>query len=144
VKVGKVGKVGDGYQLFVIMRGVMEMPEKKTFTFDQARNAGESLGVDWRKFTVNQFRYGMDVELEHGNRDPGTNVTGDDMMTTAKIALAHLNEYPDYYKRLKVMENEAEKFWNKKKSQDRRVLVTAGVSVVVGILGYLYQKLEKK
>jgi hypothetical protein len=42
------------------------------------------------------------------------------------------------------MENKAEKFWNKKKSQDRRVLVTAGVSVVVGILGYLYQKLEKK
>ena len=120
------------------------MPDKKTFTFDQAMKTGESLGVDWRKFTVNQFRYGMDVELEHGNRDPGTNVTDDDLMTTAKIALAHLNEYPDYYKRLKVMENEAEKFWRKKKSQDRRVLVTACVSAAVGILGYLYQKLEKK
>jgi histidinol-phosphate/aromatic aminotransferase/cobyric acid decarboxylase-like protein len=122
----------------------MEMAEKKTFTFDQARKAGESLGVDWRKFGVNQFRYGMDVELEHGMRDAGTNVTGDDMMTTAKIALAHLNEYPDYYKRLKVMENEAEKFWSKKKSQDRNVLVMAGVSAAIGILGYLYQKLEKK
>jgi hypothetical protein len=122
----------------------MEMPEKKTFTFDQARKAGESLGVDWRSFTVNQLRDGMDVELEHGNRDPGTNVTDDDLMATAKIALAHLNEYPDYYKRLKVMENEAEKFWSKKKSQDRRVLISAVVSAAVGILGYLYQKLEKK
>lgn len=122
----------------------MEMPEKKTFTFDQARKAGETLGVDWRKFSVNQFRYGMDVELEHGMRYAGTNVTDDDMMTTAKIALAHLNEYPDYYKRLKVMENEAEKFWDKKRSQDRRVLITAGLSLVVGIFGYVYQKLEKK
>jgi len=126
------------------MRGVMEMPEKKTFTFDQARKAGEALGVDWKKFTVNQFRYGMDVELEHGKRDAGTNVTDDDMMATAKIALAHLNEYPDYYKRLRVMENEAEKFWNKKRSQDNRLLVTAGLSVLAGILGYVYQRLEKR
>lgn len=120
------------------------MPEKKTFTFDQARKAGEALGVDWRMFTVNQFRYGMDVELEHGKRDAGTNVTDDDMMTTAKIALAHLNEYPDYYKRLRVMENEAEKFWSKKKSQDNRLLVMAGMSLAAGILSYVYQRLEKK
>lgn len=120
------------------------MPEKKTFTIDQAREAGKALGVDWSSFTVNQFRYGMDVELEHGNRDPGTNVTDNDMMTTAKIALAHLNEYPDYYKRLKVLESEAEKFWSKKKSEDRRVVISAGLSIVVGILAYLYQKLEKK
>jgi len=120
------------------------LPEKKTFTIDQAREAGKALGVDWRSFTVNQFRYGMDVELEHGNRDPGTNVTDNDMMTTAKIALAHLNEYPDYYKRLKVLESEAEKFWSKKKSEDRRVVISAGLSIVVGILAYLYQKLEKK
>lgn len=122
----------------------MEMPVKKTFTFDQARKAGEALGVDWRRFTVNQFRYGMDVELEHGKRYAGTNVTDDDLMTTAKIALAHLNEYPDYYKRLRVMENEAEKFWSKKKSQDNQLLVMAGLSLAAGILSYLYQRLEKK
>jgi hypothetical protein len=116
------------------------MAEKKVFTFDQARRAGEALGADWRKFSVNQLRQGMDVELEHGTRDSGTNVTDDDLTTTAKIALAHLNEYPDYYKRLNKMEKEAEKYWGEKKSQEKRLLVTAALSAVVGILGYVYQK----
>jgi len=57
---------------------------------------------------------GLDVELEHGKRDPITNVTNDDPILTGKIALAHLNEFPDYYKRLKDMEEKAEKFWEKK------------------------------
>jgi hypothetical protein len=56
---------------------------------------------------------GMDVELEHGLRDPATNVTNDDPLTTGKIALAHLTEFPDYYTRLAKMEKEAEDFWNK-------------------------------
>lgn len=116
------------------------MAKKKVFTLDQARKAGEAIGADWRKFTVNQFRNGMDVELEHGTRDEGTNVTDDDIMTTAKIALAHLNEYPDYYKRLEKLEKEAEKYWGKKRSQEKRLLVTAALSAVVGILGYVYQK----
>jgi hypothetical protein len=60
---------------------------------------------------VEQFRMGMDVELEHGRHDPETNVTDDDVVTTAKIARAHLNEFPDYYSRLAVMEAEAERFW---------------------------------
>ena len=51
----------------------------------------------------------MDVELEHGLRDPATNVTGDDATTTGKIALAHLNEFPDYYTRLERMEADAER-----------------------------------
>jgi len=50
----------------------------------------------------------MDVELEHGTRDPQTNVTGDDVIMTAKTARAHLNEFPDYYTRLAKMEAEAE------------------------------------
>jgi hypothetical protein len=53
----------------------------------------------------------MDVELEHGARDPETNVTDDDIVVTAKIARAHLNEFPDYYSRLVVMEAEAEAYW---------------------------------
>jgi hypothetical protein len=52
----------------------------------------------------------MDVELEHGSRDPKTDVTGSDPIITGKIALAHLNEFPDYYTRLEAMENEAERF----------------------------------
>jgi hypothetical protein len=56
----------------------------------------------------------MDVELEHGKRDPHTNVTDDDPLTTGKIALAHLNEFPDYYTRLDRMEEEADVYWAKR------------------------------
>jgi len=56
---------------------------------------------------------GLEVELEHGARDPETNVTHDDPLLTGKIALAHLNEFPDYYTRLAKMEKEADEFWAK-------------------------------
>jgi len=90
------------------------MPEKRHFEIDEAKTVGESLGIDWTKFDTEQFRMGMDVELEHGTRDSRTNVSNDDSMTTGKIALAHLNEFPDYYTRLEKMEKEAENFWKKK------------------------------
>ena len=88
------------------------MTEKRVFTAEQAKEIGEKLGIDWSKFDVEQFRKGMDVELEHGKTDPHTNVSDDDPLTTGKIALAHLNEFPDYYTRLTEMEEEAEKFWD--------------------------------
>ena len=84
--------------------------EKKHFTAEEAKRIGESLGIDWSRFDVEQYRMGMDVELEHGSRDPATNVTNDDPGVTGKIALAHLNEFPDYYTRLEEMEEEAERF----------------------------------
>ena len=80
------------------------MENKKRFTAKEAKKIGEELGIDWSKFDVEQFRMGMDVELEHGLVDPQTNVTNDDSLMTGKIALAHLNEFPDYYTRLKEME----------------------------------------
>jgi len=86
---------------------------KKVFTTEQAKEIGEKLGIDWGKWDVDQFRRGMDVELEHGKVDPHTNVTNDDPLTTGKIALAHLNEFPDYYTRLDKMEKEADEFWGK-------------------------------
>jgi Protein of unknown function (DUF5661) len=87
------------------------MTPKKQFTEEEAREVGEKVGIDWSSapFDVEQFRMGMDVELEHGSHDPATDVTGDDAITTGKIALAHLNEFPDYYTRLARMEAEAEK-----------------------------------
>ncbi len=88
---------------------------KKNFTADEAKKIGEELGIDWSKFDLEQFRRGMDVELEHGTRDPHTNVTNDDPLTTGKIALAHLNEFPDYYTRLDKLEKEADAFWGKAK-----------------------------
>lgn len=81
------------------------------FTNEDAKIVGEKLGLNWDKFDIDQFRRGMDVELEHGLVDPHTNVTSDDPLLTGKIALAHLNEFPDYYDRLEKMEKEAEQFW---------------------------------
>lgn len=89
------------------------MSSKKKFSAEEAKRIGESLGIDWSKFDVEQFRMGMDVELEHGLVDPKTNVSNDDPIITGKIALAHLNEFPDYYTRLNKMEKEAEKFHGK-------------------------------
>lgn len=90
------------------------MTAKKVFSKEQAKQIGEKLGIKWNKFDVEQFRRGMDVELEHGTENSITNVTDDDPLTTGKIALAHLNEFPDYYTRLDKMEKEAEKFWENK------------------------------
>ncbi|MCK5084118.1 MAG: hypothetical protein KAQ64_00490 [Candidatus Pacebacteria bacterium] len=90
------------------------MSTKKHFTTDEAERIGNSLGIDWSKFDVGQFRMGMDVELEHGLVVVNTNVTDDDPIITGKIALAHLNEFSDYYTRLEKMEEEAEKFWEGK------------------------------
>jgi len=87
---------------------------RTNFTAEEAKTIGEELEIDWSKFDVEQFRMGMDVELEHGTRDPKTNVTGDDPLMTGKIALAHLNEFPDYYTRLSRMEKEGEDYWSKK------------------------------
>jgi hypothetical protein len=83
----------------------------KSFTAEEARRVGEEIGIDWATapFDVEQFRAGMDVELEHGLHDAATNVTGDDEIVTGKIALAHLNEFPDYYTRLERMEEEAKR-----------------------------------
>ena len=83
------------------------MATKQHFTTEQARETGDTLGIDWTRLNLEQFRMGMDVELEHGLIDPSTNVTGNDTILTGKIALAHLNEFADYYTRLEKMEREA-------------------------------------
>ena len=87
--------------------------ESDRFSAEQARQIGAEVGIDWAEapFDVEEFRNGMHVELEHGRHDPRTNVTDDDAHVTAKIALAHLNEFPDYYTRLARMEREAEAYW---------------------------------
>jgi hypothetical protein len=86
------------------------MASKPSFSGEEARRVGEEIGIDWADapFDVEQFRMGMDVELEHGVHDLTTNVTDSDPVITGKIALAHLKEFPDYYTRLARMEAEAE------------------------------------
>lgn len=90
------------------------MEPKKRFSTEEAKEIGEALGIDWKNFDVEQFRMGLDVELEHGLKDSKTNVTNDDLIMTGKIALAHLNEFPDYYTRLRKMEADAEEYCGKK------------------------------
>jgi hypothetical protein len=84
------------------------MSARTTFTKEEAEQIASALGVDWSavEFGIDDFRAGLDVELEHGRRDPATNVTDDDPILTGKIALAHLHELPDYYVRLAEMEGE--------------------------------------
>lgn len=77
------------------------------FTRTDALRIGTQLGIDWRLVDVEEFTAGLNVELEHGTRDPSTNVTDDDPIVTGKIALAHLKELPDYYTRLARVEDGA-------------------------------------
>ncbi len=79
---------------------------KRTFSEEEARVIGDGLQVDWGEVSIDEFRKGLSVELEHGADDPQTNVTNDDLSLTGKIALAHLKELPDYYSRLAKMEGD--------------------------------------
>ena len=83
------------------------MHEGRRTSIEEAKRVGDTIGVDWDRFDLEQFRAGMDVEFEHGSHDPQTDVTHDDPIVTGKIALAHMKEFPDYYERLERMEAEA-------------------------------------
>ena len=90
-------------------------PPKTGFTMEEAAAIAKMLGIDFSKstFDLNQFWMGVNTELEHGNKYYPTNVTGNDPLTTGKIALAHLTEFPDYYTRLSKLEKEAKAYWKK-------------------------------
>ncbi len=96
---------------------IAQLSAKKTFTRDEALTVATALDMDFEalKYDIEQFRMGLDVELEHGLRSPATDITGDDSIATGKIALAHLNEFPDYYTRLAVLEREAADHWRTRK-----------------------------
>lgn len=67
------------------------------FNIKDAMYAASVLGVSFDKYTPEEFLDGINIELEHGTINPKTNVTNNDLIATAKIALAHLNEFPNYY-----------------------------------------------
>jgi hypothetical protein len=90
------------------------MSPKRKFTQQEAKRIGDTLGINWEEVRIEEFQEGLGVELEHGMRDPETNVTNDDEIQTGKVALAHLREFPDYYTRLARMEQEADEYWAKK------------------------------
>ena len=107
------------------------MTERTTFTSEEARRVGQEIGIDWTSapLDLEQFRMGMDVELEHGLQDPLTDVSHDDSVMTGEIALAHLNEFPDYYTRLARMEEEAKPIFRAEEPvgcHAARLVVSAG------------------
>ncbi len=91
------------------------MSPSRKFSLEEARQIGQQIGADFSEVDLQEFCDGLSVELEHGARDPQTNVTNDDLYLTGKIALAHLKEFPDYYTRLDKMEKEADAYWAGKK-----------------------------
>jgi len=82
------------------------MNPKRKFRIEEARKLGGQLGVNQGDFDFEELRRGLEVELEHGLREPETNVTNDDALLTGKIAWAHLKEFLDYYTRLDKLEAE--------------------------------------
>lgn len=79
----------------------------KTFNRSNAKQIGEELHINWKEINLSEFTRGLNVELEHGSKDPQTNVTDNDGKLTGEIAWAHLKEFPDYYTRLAKMEKAA-------------------------------------
>nr|WP_272507293.1 DUF5661 family protein [Clostridium aestuarii] len=87
---------------------------RTSFTVQEATKIAKQLNIDFskEKFDLEQFKMGLDTELEHGRKYLPTNVTENDPITTGKIALAHLSEFPDYYTRLAKLESEAKAYWD--------------------------------
>lgn len=84
------------------------------YNLKDAYYAASVLGVTFDKFSSADFLEGINIELEHGLVNKLTNVTNNDLISTAKIALAHLNEYPNYYNKDYGLK-EFEKYLNYKK-----------------------------
>jgi Protein of unknown function (DUF5661) len=81
----------------------------REFSKGEAWAIGQRIGIEWEigRVDLDQFRLGLTVELEHGVVAPSTEISHDDEAMTGKIALAHLNEIPDYYTRRAIIEKEA-------------------------------------
>lgn len=79
---------------------------EQKFDISDAETVAPAIGIEWQmvRFTPKDLAQGMNVELEHGKRDSQTNVTDDDPISTAKIALAHLKESYLYYRDLEILE----------------------------------------
>ena len=67
------------------------------FNLKDAVEIANKLNIKFDKFSIKDLLTGMNIELEHGKIKEATNITNDDLELTTKIALAHLNEYPNYY-----------------------------------------------
>jgi len=78
------------------------------------KQIAEKIGLNIDIIDLKTIQKGINVEMEHGYINPKTNITNNDIKKTMMIALAHIDEYPDYYDRLLKMEKRAKKYWSKK------------------------------
>lgn len=81
-------------------------------TLEDTVYVSNELGILFNNFSIKDLMIGLNIELEHGYVNPLTNITNNDLIMTAKIALAHLMEFPNYYNEeygLPAMERELEK-----------------------------------
>lgn len=82
-------------------------------TKSQAIKLAKKYKINLDVIDINEWHYGLNVELEHGSKfGIFTNITNNNLSTTAKIVIAHLTEFPDYYKRLLKLETQADKYWS--------------------------------
>lgn len=90
--------------------GIKNWSNVPTFTVsaDEARAILEQVGGEAKEVGLEDFREGLQIELEHGVRFPDANVTNNHPVLTGKIVLAHLKESLLYYKRLAVAELEGD------------------------------------
>lgn len=99
-------------------RAIFKDSESNNFKFTEkdGEKISKELGINFDKvkYSLEEFTYGMNIELEHGTSNLKTNLTNDDPLLSGKIALAHLNEFPDYYIRLQKLESAAAKYWKGK------------------------------
>ena len=87
-------------------------------TKKQALQLANKFNINLDIINIDEWHYGLNVELEHGKKLGAiTNLTDDNLIKTTKIAIAHLIEFPDYYKRLLNMEQKAEKYWKNKEKK---------------------------
>lgn len=119
----------------------------RNISAQEALDIGNALNVNWNTIDLSQFRRGLEVELEHGLINKNSNVTGDDMLLTGKIALAHLTELDDYYSRLDTIENikvNVSKSSILGEQQNSKIATFAGAAVGVGLVLFINYLKKKK
>jgi hypothetical protein len=77
--------------------------EERRFSLADAKDIGESLGICWDRFSPEQFWMGLKIEDARGMRYPAAEAPVEERMAAGSIALAHLNDIPDYYTQLAAM-----------------------------------------
>ena len=90
--------------------GLSDWSEKKepTVSEEEASTILDIVNTKSMEIPLEDFRIGLEVELEHGIRFDDANVTNNHPILTGKIVIAHLKETMDYYSRIDVAEMEGD------------------------------------